>query len=445
MPALLPLCLFLAQSAGTGEDSRSRVAFAPAAAGVRVLEGPILLHAGIDMQWGGHTYSYLVEGERAIFWCAHGVGTTGAPRIGQHPKPGSGLAPAMHEFELGEGVTSIKQPQLVRTPDGYLHVFVGYKERGAEREAGRVRYYRSERPEDVTSFVDRTESLPLDDYDDFHLRMNVGVSRDGARAVLAILTSFVPNKHSNNVPLVFYGRRAGLDFRFAAPIVWGEVTPFFYPQVAVTEPGPVLVGAVDADPSRHAELVQLDWDGRVVFRETLPFPEVVAQSWAFELEPIAPDDWTRLLLVRSITPAEGTQRAIEFWTYDAVGHELARLRSFPNDVSTQPGFSNAGQLLSLAGRPPLFLNEPGSRALVVWEGDLLGGGVPRLATLPGTDPTRLGYSGIRSVFLPGLLQGSVPCDGTRYVAIDVSLPDLPPDATGPCSLLAWRIGIETPR
>ncbi|NOT29823.1 MAG: hypothetical protein HOP15_05165 [Planctomycetes bacterium] len=423
-------------------DSRSSLVFGERPTQVRVVEGPILLHACIDLQWGGHTFSYLVEGEHGLFWSAKRVGGAGAPLVGQHPKPGSTLAPAVHEFVLPADVTRSNQPLVMRTPDGHLHVFVGYEERSGEREPGRVRYFRSERPEDVTAFVDRTECLPLDRYSDFHLRMNAGVSRDGTRLVLAILTTFVPEKHSNNVPLVFFGRRDGLDFRFEQPIVWGEVTPFFYPQVAVTEPGPVLVGAVDADPSRYAELVQLDWDGRVVFREKLPFPEVAAQSWAFELEPVDADDWTRLVLVRSITPAEGTQRVIEFWSYDATRHELARVRAFPNDVATQQGFSNAGQLLALPGRGPLFVNEPGSKTIGVWEGDLLGAGVTRLSPLPGTDPTRLGYADIRSVFLPGLLQGSVPCDGTRFMAIDTAPADLPEGATGPCALLAWRILVE---
>lgn len=421
--------------------SPSNLVFGERPTEVRVIEGPILLHAGIDLQWGGHTFSYLVEGARGLFWSAKRVGAAGAPLVGQHPKPGSTLAPAVHEFALPADVTRSNQPLVMRTPDGHLHVFIGYEERSGEREPGRIRYFRSERPEDVTTLVDRTECLPLERYSDFHLRMNAGVSRDGTRLVLAILTTFVPGKHSNNVPLVFFGRRDGLDFRFEQPIVWGEATPFFYPQVAVTEPGPVLVGALDADPSRHAELVQLDWSGRAVFRETLPFPAVAALSWAFELEPVDPDDWTRLLLVRGIAPEEGTQRAIEFWSYDATRRELARVRAFPNDVATQPGFSNAGQLLALTGRAPLFFNEPGSKTISVWEGELLGGGVTRLSPLPGTDPTRLGYTDIRSLFLPGLLQGSVPCDGTRYVAIDTAPGALPEGATGPCALLAWRIRV----
>ncbi len=410
-----------------------------------MLEGPILLHAGIDLQWGGHTFSYFVEGERGLFWSAKKVGPAGTPLVGQHPRPGATIEAAVHEFALEGDVTRANQPQVMRTPDGYLHVFVGYQVRAGDREPGRVRYFRSERPEDVRSFVDRTECLPLDRYSDFHLRMNAGVSRDGTRLVLAILTTFVPEKHSNNVPLVYFGKREGLDFRFEEPVVWGEVTPFFYPQVAVTELGPVLVGAVDADPSRHAELVHLDWSGRVLSRQTLPFPEAVAQSWAFELEPVDPDDWTRLLLIRWIAPEEGTQRAIEFWSYDAARRELALVRAFANDVAMQPGFSNAGQLLPLPGRAPLFVNEPGSQSLSVWEGDFLNGEVPRLCPLPGTDPSRLGYPGIRSLFLPGLVQGSVPCDGTRYVGIDVACPDLPEGATGPCSLLAWRIQVERPR
>src|SRR5262245_7178955 len=352
---------------------RSAVTLAERPRGVRVLEGPIVVHAAIDLQWGGHTFSYLLEGERAVFWSAKKVGATGPALVGQHPKPGSDREPAVAELGFGdERVTRVNQPQMVRTPDGHLHVFIGYSEREGDREYGRVKYYRSERPEDVTAFVDRTERIPLEPYSAFHTRMNVGLDREGKRIVLCILTDFVPGKHPINIPLAFLGRRDGLDFRFDPPVAWAEPTPFFYPQVAATDQGPVLVGAVDHDPSRRAELVHLDWSGHLLAWEKLPFPDVPAQSWSFELEPIDPADWSRLLLVRWIAPAEGTRRSIEFWRYDAGLRRLELVRSIPNDVSVQPGFSNAGQLLTLARRSPLFVNEPGSRSIQVWEGDLLG-------------------------------------------------------------------------
>ena len=433
---LLSICPGFSPQAGEG---RSSVVLAEHPKGVRLLEGPILLHAGIDPQWGGHTFSYLLEGERAVFWSAKRVGPTGPALVGQHPKPGSDREPAVAQLSFGDGrVTRVNQPQMVRTPDGHLHVFIGYGERLGEGETGRIKYYRSGRPEDVSSFVDRTELIPTGEYSEFHTRMNVGLDRDGKRLVLVVLTDFVPNKHSMNVPLAYFGARDGLDFRFQPPIAWAEPTSFFYAQVAATERGPVLVGAVDHDPSRRAELVHLDWTGRVVAWERLPFPEEAAQSWAFEIEPIDPTDWSRLLLVRSIVPREGRKRAIEFWLYDAERRRLELLRSIPNDVSVQPGFSNAGQLLTLAGRPPLFVNEPSSRALYAWEGDLLGEGSMRLAPLSGTEPAKFGYTGIRSLFVPSVLQGSVPSDGTGHVAIDVSNPDLPKESTGPCTFLLWR-------
>ena len=38
--------------------------------GVEVVEGPIVLHANIAGQWGGHTFCYLLQGKRAVFWSA---------------------------------------------------------------------------------------------------------------------------------------------------------------------------------------------------------------------------------------------------------------------------------------------------------------------------------------------------------------------------------------
>ena len=37
--------------------------------GVEVVEGPIVLHANIAGQWGGHTFCYLLQG-KAVFWSA---------------------------------------------------------------------------------------------------------------------------------------------------------------------------------------------------------------------------------------------------------------------------------------------------------------------------------------------------------------------------------------
>ncbi len=36
----------------------------------KVIDGPVLLHSNLCGHWGGHTYAYVVQGERHIFWTA---------------------------------------------------------------------------------------------------------------------------------------------------------------------------------------------------------------------------------------------------------------------------------------------------------------------------------------------------------------------------------------
>ena len=35
---------------------------------IRIVEGPILLHANATGEWGGHTFCYLITGEKYVFW-----------------------------------------------------------------------------------------------------------------------------------------------------------------------------------------------------------------------------------------------------------------------------------------------------------------------------------------------------------------------------------------
>ena len=96
---------------------------------VRLLDGPTVLHANISDQWGGQTYGYLLQGKRGLFWSArpHDKGK-GSPTflIGQHPTPGYTLPSAVTRIRLEDDkLKACNQPQMIRTPDGYLHVFVG--------------------------------------------------------------------------------------------------------------------------------------------------------------------------------------------------------------------------------------------------------------------------------------------------------------------------------
>ena len=410
-------------------------------AGVAVRQGPILLHAGIRQQWGGHTFSYLIEGERGVFWSAL-AGPRGPVLVGQAPVPGSDLEARVTTLDFSEhDPTRVDQPQMLRTPDGRLHLFIGLERESDEH--GDVRYLRSSQPEDVAEFEDQSQRIPRDDYPTFHQnRKNVGIDRNGQRVVLVVLTDFEPDRYLMNTPLIFLGEVDGGQLSFRDPVVFGPQTPFFYPQVAATDQGPVLLGSVDYDPSRHAELVHLDWNGELLAHVRLPFPEVEAQTWSYEMEPIDPLDWSRLMIVRSIIPEQGERRWIEFWTYDARTRELACLRSIENDLSREPSLTNAGQLWTQIGSPPLFLNEPASSAVYAWEGVLESTQRLRLAPLSETRTRAIGLSSIRSLFVPSVLQGSLPSRGRRALALDANLSCTPKGESGPCAWLLWWLERE---
>src|SRR5690242_15237053 len=56
---------------------------------IRIVEGPVLLHANAAGEWGGHTFSYLLTGEKDVFWAAmlYEPGRTSRTMlIGQHPE-----------------------------------------------------------------------------------------------------------------------------------------------------------------------------------------------------------------------------------------------------------------------------------------------------------------------------------------------------------------------
>ncbi|MEM7310437.1 MAG: hypothetical protein AAF682_27415 [Planctomycetota bacterium] len=401
---------------------------------VEVLEGPVLLHADVFTQWGGHTFAYLLEGERHVYWA--GIESYAGPALlGRVPKPGVGGDAIVARVPLEGDFERVNPPQIVRTPDEHVHVFL--TTRPAGEGSGDIHYWRTAEPGDVGRLVDRSHLLPRTRFADFTIRQNVGVSRDGRRIVFCNLTDFVAGKHLMNTPLAWIGERDGDDFRFREPVVYGEQTAFFYPQVAATDEGPVLVGAVHREPNRNAELVHLDWDGRVLLWQALPLVE--GESWAFDLQPLERGDWSRLALARLRLPREGSVRGVELWTYDAKTRELELGRAFANDLAREPSFASAGKLWLVPGEPAVFLNEPGSRRVVAWSGDLLGRGEVRLAPLPRTDAEALGYPQIRSLFFPSVLQGSFVDDGrVRPMAVDVSRPGLDRERDGDrCAFLLY--------
>ena len=442
-PALL-LLLFVTQ--GLPEGVRT----VDAASAVRVLDAPRLLAGDIELQWGGQNFSYLLEGERGLFWTAlryAGEDRLGRPIVGQVPR-GLGKTPsagalAVRTAELpiaGEDLHRIVQPQLVRTPDGILHAFVGYYEGGPS--CGHMAVFRTAQPEDVGTFV-RVGELPLGRFAGFQIRENVALSRDGKRLVVAIMSCFAEGRHLINTPLILFGEREGLGFRFAEPIAFEVPTPFFYPLVAATDAGVVMLGSVhdEGDTRRDALLMHVDWQGRLLHRELLPAPPDPGNYYAHALAPLDPEDWTRLAIMRACVPDEGTLRTAEFWTYDARSRELLLARSVPCDFSVTRAVSNAGDFLPRAQGPPLFLNNPASRELCVWEGDLFGQGPVRIGPLSGTQPFELGYAGSRSVYVPNVLQGSL-VGRELHVGADVTNAGKPKPHRGPCSFLAWPIAVD---
>ena len=95
---------------------------------VEVVEGPIVLHANITGQWGGHTFCYLLQGERAVFWSATAYHEQQPPTalVGQYPTLGSRLESTVSSLQFtATDVKGNKQPQMLRTLDGHLHVFIG--------------------------------------------------------------------------------------------------------------------------------------------------------------------------------------------------------------------------------------------------------------------------------------------------------------------------------
>ena len=428
----LPLLL-----AGQSQDAELRIAKSPRT--VEVISGPTVLHSDLFIQWGGHTFGYVIEGKHGVFWSGT-RGRTGPALIGQFPRPGSALPVLVVELPLPDlPLDKVVHPQMIRTPDGYLHVFLGFEPQAENR--GEIRYFRSVRPEDVSGFVDVSHRIPKTKYATFaSARKNVGIGRRGERAVLVAMTAHAKGKYLRNTPLAFFGKRDGLDFSFEEPVVFGAPKHFFYPQVLVTDTGPVLVGNVTYEPStsRHCELVHLGWDGRVLLWEKLPRPEGLVTAYSNEMEPLD-TEWSKLLMVREIAPRERDERTLEFWLYDTQERKLELRRSWDFDASRADSLSASGQLLIGASKAPVFLNDPGSRAIYAWEGDLIGRGPLHVGPLARTETRAAGLGSIRSVFVPSIVHGSVPFAGERAVAVDVMHPAATDGQYRPCAMLLWRI------
>ena len=95
---------------------------------VRAIEGPTVLHSSIAGQWGGHTFCYLLLGESYVFWSATSYNAedkTPTALLGQHPRPSYRKAPAVSTIRFDKpNIKGCNQPQMLRSPDGYIHVFI---------------------------------------------------------------------------------------------------------------------------------------------------------------------------------------------------------------------------------------------------------------------------------------------------------------------------------
>ncbi len=400
--------------------------------------GPDVLDSSISGQWGGHTYSYLIEGERGLFWSAT-AHTPDAPQtvalVGQQPLGDSALRSLTYRIRF----TSAKicnQPQMVRTPDGYLHIFVGVTaQERADYAPGRIRYLRSKDPEDISVLVENTHLIPKRPFRGLHLRMNVGISPDGSRMALVALALSKKGGVPLYTPIVYLGERDGADFVFRKPIRYAEPMAFFYPQVAATDDGIVLTGQIRDNPEHVTTgLVHLDWDGAVVHRERLPAGGAGTYI-CYDLRPRDPGDWRRLILYYNRQSKNRSACFHEFWEYDTTERALRMLRSIPVEYIA----ANPGKWVPLAGNASVFLNNPSMSTTHVWTGNILGPGSIDHNPLPRTDVLESGYLASSYLMTPNVLQGSVRNPGHRYLISDCHNLDKKRDAPGPCSLLLWRL------
>jgi hypothetical protein len=282
--------------------------------------------------------------------------------------------------------------------------------------------------------VDRTDLIPKDVYNEFHLRMNVGLSADGKRLVWVVLAVSSDGKVPFNTPVVFFGERKGADFSFQKPIAYAPAMGLFYPLVAVVQIGAVVVGELWDDAKRpRARLVQFDWTGKITHQEDLP-NESEGSHLAYDVRPVSsqPEDF---ILYATKSPADHRNCSHEFWGYSSKEMRLRLLRSIETDYS----WSNAGRWLPLSDHESVFINNPSSGQLCAWHGDIVGGGELKRTMLARSNPVLLGMQGSYYVMSPSPLVGSAQKPGEIYVMTDVPNAGKKAEAVGPCSLLLYRL------
>ncbi len=410
--------------------------------------GPIVLTNSIYQQWGGHSFSYLLQDERTLYYAGIYNEKKGKPWpnntfiVGSHPlsrkpnsKPKSDRV-AHATVVTDSNVQHFNIPQMFRDNRGYLHVIVGTTLPSGRHE---IRYYRSAKANDLSSLLDRSDRIEAGQIADYHTRMNVGVNQTGDRAVIVSLAWNTPGL-MNNTLLVSFGTKVGDDFHFAAPkTYYMKMKSIFYPQVACTDYGVVIVGHLYDKATKEKDLVtsllvQIDWGGTVVSRRDLPHPNVPTGHFTTcDLRPMDPQDWSKLTIAQSIYSTEpGITEGTEIYVYDAMTHELTR-KNFLE------GPENPGKFVVVDEHFSFFLNNPSHGKHCVWQGDILGGQQITYQPLVGGDITALGHPSSTYNYLPNVLTGSVMDMDNLYFATDVKNPN-----DEAYSLLAYKLSVRQP-
>ena len=423
---------------------------------VRVIGEPMVLHKNIREQWGMHTFAYILKGEKFLYWSASAHNKTDKTHellVGQYPlqQETSGVVSAVSTIRLVEPtVDTVTIPQMIRTPDGHIHIFlcVNYKLPGRSMHLGTIRYYRTATPGDISTLVNRTECIPITKpYNNFHTRMNVGVTRDGKRLALVILAISEDGSVPFNTPIIFFGNREkddgrlGDDFIFQKPIKYAEPMSFFYPQVAATPDGIVVVGQHynDGSKKRHTtRLYHLDWNGKQLYHADLTADKSDGNYWCLDLHPLHLSDWSKLVLYHnkySHTSDEATGH--EFWLYDVPARKLTLRRT----INANRGLMGYGKWTPISENASALLNGvwgTGKHDIYSWEGNLLGEGEISGSALQGAAAEDLGYVRRASLCIAHPLQGSVMTSNEVYVASDLQNPGTEVKSH---SFVAWRLGL----
>jgi len=401
---------------------------------------PRILNDNIAMQWGGHTFSYLLTGENAIFWSATDYNPddlTPTALIGQEPKLHRAIPSVISKIRFyGSNVKGNNQPQMVRTKDGYIHAFIGvtYATDNPNYNYGRIHYYRSDKPENITNLIDRTELIPKQPYEDYHLRMNVGISPDGQKVALVILSISEDGKVSFNTPVIFIGEKKGLDFVFKEPLQYAEPMGFFYPQVAFTDDGIVLIAEIwDKKDWYQTRLIHLDMQGKEIHREDIPINKE-GYYFSYDMRPLNQNDWGELIIYYNVNPIDHQDCRHEFWKYNTKEKKLEKL----NSIKTEYGMSNAGKWIPIDSDYSIFINNPSMGQLNAWEGNILDGEDAKRSPIPKTNPIESGFKGSAYIFTPNVLQGSIISNDEIYLASDFINQDKP----NTCSFILCILGIK---